>query len=516
MQDKDSKVAVKQAQPIVQMTGISIEFPGVKALDGVNFRLFPGEVHAIMGENGAGKSTLIKSLTGVYRPDAGEVLVNGKRCRFNGPGEAEQAGIATVYQEVNLSANLSIGENIMLGREDRGILGINWKSTFRKAHEALKQVGLEDLNVKAPLSSVSLAVQQLIAIARATVVNASVLILDEPTSSLDTNEVERLFDIIRRLRDQGVAILFVSHFLDQVYEISDRITVLRNGRFIGEGVIEDMPRGKMISMMIGQEKSAGLIGEKKLTNVAKDAPTKLAIVDLGRKGMVNPVNFEVRRGEIMGFAGLLGSGRTEVARLIFSADKADSGSVTLNGKALKQSSPLTSLKQGVAYSTENRRDEGVIAALSVRDNITIALQATRGWMKKIPTSEANEISERFIKALGIKTPSWRTPVGSLSGGNQQKVLLARWLATNPEIMILDEPTRGIDISAKTEIMNTVHDLANDGMSIIFISGEMEEVLRVSNRVTVMRDRKQIAQLDNTADLQQADVVAVIAGGEVAQ
>lgn len=501
------------AQPIVTMEGITVEFPGVKALDQVSFRLFPGEVHSIMGENGAGKSTLIKALTGVYRPSGGTIYVNGKRRQFSGPGQAEAAGIATVYQEVNLSTNLSIGENIMLGREERSFYGINWKKTYARAREALEEVGLSHLNPKNPLSSVSIAVQQLIAIARATVVNASVLILDEPTSSLDVNEVQELFRIIRRLRANGVAILFVSHFLDQVYEISDRITVLRNGQFVAEGLIEDMPRQKMINLMIGAEKSQGLANEKALVEVADDAAAKLKVEHLGKRGSVKPVDFQVRTGEILGFAGLLGSGRTEVARLIFGADKPDTGSVEVKGKGLKRSNPLAALKNGIAYLTENRRDEGIIAELSVRDNITVSLQAMRGWAKKIPAAEADALCEKYISELGIKTPSADTPVGTLSGGNQQKVLLARWLATNPELMILDEPTRGIDISAKSEIMNAVGELAREGMSIIFISGEMEEVLRVSNRVLVMRDREQIAQLENTDDLSQARIVDVIAGVE---
>lgn len=501
-----------EKSPIVEMRGISIGFPGVKALDGVDFRLFPGEVHAIMGENGAGKSTLIKALTGVYRIDSGTISVEGRVCRFGGTADAEAAGIATVYQEVNLCTNLSIGENLMLGHELRGRLGINWKATHIRAHEALSQIGLGSLDTRAPLSSVSIAVQQLIAIARATVVNARILILDEPTSSLDTNEVAQLFAIIRDLRDRGVAVLFVSHFLDQVYEISDRITVLRNGRLIGEGLTGDMPRNVMVSMMIGQELKSLDAVESQMPEVAADAPVSLGVHDLGRAGTVAPVSFDVRAGEVLGVAGLLGSGRTEVARLIFSADKADSGSVTVLGEPMSSRGPLASLKAGVAYSTENRRDEGIIAALSVRDNITVSLQAMRGWRHKISRSEADALCEKYISALGIRTPSADTPVGSLSGGNQQKVLLARWLATRPKVLMLDEPTRGIDIAAKAEIMNAVLDLAAEGMSIIFISSEMEEVLRISNRVLVMRDRVQAAVLDNSEGLTQSHVVGIIADG----
>ncbi|MDC4233835.1 sugar ABC transporter ATP-binding protein [Actinomyces sp. B33] len=502
--------------PIAQMTGISIEFPGVKALDGVDFRLFPGEVHAIMGENGAGKSTLIKALTGVYQIDSGTILVEGKPQRFNGTAQAEAAGISTVYQEVNLCTNLSIGENLMLGHEVRSPLGINWKATHRQASEALGQVGLDHLDTRAPLASVSIAVQQLVAIARATVVNARVLILDEPTSSLDVSEVAQLFAIIRRLRDQGVAILFVSHFLDQVYEISDRITVLRNGRLIGEDLTVNLPRNVMVSMMIGQDLSNLDAIQSKRPEVADDAPVQLVAEELSRIGSVDAGSFDVRQGEVLGFAGLLGSGRTEAVRLVFGADRPDSGTLTLNGETIHAVGPLRSLAKGIAYSTENRRDEGIIAALSVRDNIMISLQAMRGWARRIPQAEQEEVCQRYITGLGIKTPSGDTPVGSLSGGNQQKVLLARWLATSPKVLMLDEPTRGIDVSAKSEIMKLVFDLAQDGMSIVFVSSEMDEVLRISNRIVVMRDRHQAALIDNDGTLTQKDIVGIIAeGGEQA-
>ena len=502
-----------QPAPIVEMKGISIQFPGVKALDDVDFRLFPGEVHAIMGENGAGKSTLIKALTGVYGIDAGTILVQGQARRFSGTADAEAAGISTVYQEVNLCTNLSIGENLMLGHEQRGRLGINWRATHRVPHEALAQIGLGRLDTRAPLSSVSIAVQQLVAIARATVVNARVLILDEPTSSLDKTEVEVLFTIIRGLRDMGVAVLFVSHFLDQVYEISDRITVLRNGRLIGESLARDLPRTQMVEMMIGQAMSSLESLGSDTAGLDPDAPVVLDVRDLRRSADVGPCAFVIRRGEVFGVAGLLGSGRTELARLLFAADRPDGGSVVLDGEEVSLTTPLRSLKSGIAYSTENRRDEGIIAALSVRDNITVSLQAMRGWMHKIPREEQDRLCEQYISTLGIKTPSAETPVGSLSGGNQQKVLLARWLVTEPKVLILDEPTRGIDVAAKAEIQSAVLDLARKGMSIVFISSEMEEVLRISHRVLVMRDRSQAAVLDNSeGTLTQAEVVGVIADG----
>lgn len=502
--------------PIVQLRGITVEFPGVKALDRVDFRLFPGEVHALMGENGAGKSTLIKALTGVNRPSAGTIEVEGKRKSFGGTGDAERAGIATVYQEVNLCTNLSIGENLMLGHEVRGPLGINWRRTHARAKQALAGVGLDYLDTRMHLSALSLALQQLVAIARATVVKARVLILDEPTSSLDENEVDRLFSIVRALKEKGVAILFVSHFLDQVYQIADRLTVLRNGELVGEYMERDVPESKLISLMIGADRaSLSEIGEKAKHLAVRDESPRLKVERLGRRGTIEPVSMEVHKGEIFGLAGLLGSGRTELARLLFGADRADSGTYTLDGKRINVGSPIGALRNRVAYSTENRRDEGVVGELSVRENVVLSLQAMRGWAHLIPQKEQREICERYVRELNIKTASLETPAKNLSGGNQQKVLLARWLATNPEVLILDEPTRGIDVGAKFEIQSAVTSLAEGGMSIVFISSELEEVVRIANRILILKDRRPIATVENTKEFTPGDVVRIIAEGGVA-
>ena len=513
-------------KPIVVMKGITIEFPGVKALDGVNLRLFPGEVHALMGENGAGKSTMIKALTGVYKINAGSIEVDGKPQTFTGTGDAQNAGIATVYQEVNLCTNLTIGENVMLGHEVRGPLGINWKKTYEKSKKFLAQMGLEHLDPKAPLSSISIAMQQLVAIARAMVIDAKVLILDEPTSSLDANEVQDLFKIMRKIRDSGVAILFVSHFLDQIYEITDRLTILRNGKFIKEVMTKDTPRDELIGMMIGKSAAElSQIGAKKAHKDISGERPIVSVKQLGLKGTINPTDLDVYPGQVVGFAGLLGSGRTELGRLLYGADKPDSGTYELKGKKVSISDPYTALCNKIAYSTENRRDEGIIGDLTVRENMLIALQATRGMFKPIPKKEADEIVDKYMKELNVRPADPDRPVNvrpndpnklikNLSGGNQQKVLIARWLATHPDLLILDEPTRGIDIGAKAEIQQVVLDLAEQGMGVVFISSEMEEVVRLSDDIEVLKDRHKIAELVNDDTVSQETIVQTIANTNV--
>ena len=502
-------------KPIVVMKGITIEFPGVKALDGVDLRLFPGEVHALMGENGAGKSTMIKALTGVYKIDAGSIEVDGKPQTFTGTGDAQNAGIATVYQEVNLCTNLTIGENVMLGHEERGPLGINWKKTYEKSKKFLAQMGLGHLDPKAPLSSISIAMQQLVAIARAMVIDAKVLILDEPTSSLDANEVQDLFKIMRKIRDSGVAILFVSHFLDQIYEITDRLTILRNGKFIKEVMTKDTPRDELIGMMIGKSAAElSQIGAKKERKDVSGERPVVSVRQLGLKGTINPTDLDVYPGQVVGFAGLLGSGRTELGRLLYGADKPDSGTYKLKGKKTSISDPYMALCNKIAYSTENRRDEGIIGDLTVRENILIALQATRGMFKPIPKKEADEIVDKYMKELNVRPNDPNKLIKNLSGGNQQKVLIARWLATHPDLLILDEPTRGIDIGAKAEIQQVVLDLAEQGMGVIFISSEMEEVVRLSDDIEVLKDRHKIDELVNDDTVSQETIVQTIANTNV--
>ncbi|RSM48434.1 sugar ABC transporter ATP-binding protein [Actinoplanes sp. ATCC 53533] len=500
--------------PILQMTGIRKAFPGVVALDGVDFSLRPGEVHALMGENGAGKSTLIKVLTGVYGIDAGDIRLDGAAVRFGGPLQAQQAGISTVYQEVNLCANLSVAENIFIGREPRRFGKIRWSEMRRRSVELLAGLDLH-LDVAAPLSTYSLAIQQMVAIARAVDVSAKVLILDEPTSSLDASEVERLFEVMRRLKRDGVAILFISHFLDQIYAVADRLTVLRNGTLIGEYATADLTPMQLVTKMIGKELTVLERLEQEPRTVTADAPAEpfLEAQELGRTGAIEPFSMAVRGGEIVGLAGLLGSGRTELARLLFGADRPDHGSLKIDGKPATLRTPRVAMSHGIAFSSENRRTEGVVGELSVRENIVLALQASRGWSRPIPRRKQDELVERYIKTLGIRPANPDVAVRNLSGGNQQKVLLARWLITEPRLLIVDEPTRGIDVGAKAEIQRLLVELADGGMAVLFVSAELEEVLRLSHKIEVLRERHLIEELDNTGGGVDADrVMQAIASG----
>ncbi|MEU4690208.1 sugar ABC transporter ATP-binding protein [Actinoplanes sp. NPDC023714] len=503
-----------EQSPVLEMTGIRKVFPGVVALDGVDFRLFPGEVHALMGENGAGKSTLIKVLTGVYTIDGGEVRLGGEVVRINGPLQAQQAGISTVYQEVNLCTNLSVAENIFIGREPRKFGRIQWGLMRKRAAELLARLDL-DIDVSAPLNTYSLAIQQMVAIARAVDISARVLILDEPTSSLDASEVEQLFAVMRRLKADGVAILFVSHFLDQIYEVSDRLTVLRNGQLIGEFKTEDLPQVRLVEKMIGKELAALESLEDKAQRTRErtaGAEPVLQAKELGRTGAIAPFDLTIHAGEVVGLAGLLGSGRTELARLLFGADKPDSGELRLEGKQVNLRDPQVAMKRGIAFSSENRRTEGIIGELSVRENIILALQASRGWTRPIPRRKQDEIVDKYIKALQIRPADPERQVRNLSGGNQQKVLLARWLITEPRLLIIDEPTRGIDVGAKAEIQKLVAELSDGGMAVLFVSAELEEVLRLSHKIAVLRDRRLVEELENTPDVDADRIMQTIASG----
>ena len=504
-------------QPVVEVSRATVRFGRETALDAVDFRLLPGEVHSLMGENGAGKSTLIKALTGVYGIDAGTITLAGADVSFSGPAQAQAAGISTVYQEVNLLPNLSVAENIMLGREPHRFGSIDWRAMRRRAAVLLESLNLE-IDPGSLLGDHSLAVQQLVAIARAIDVQAKVLILDEPTSSLDADEVAELFRVIRSLKEQGVAILFVSHFLDQVYEICDRLTVLRNGKLVGEYLVEELLRIDLVQKMIGKELTAlDDLEQRARASFAddSDATTFVSAEGLGRRGAIHPADLPIAAGEVVGLAGLLGSGRTEFARLLGGIDRADQGELEIRGKATKLRTPRQAISHRIAYSSENRRDEGIVGDLTVRDNIVLALQADRGWFRPIPKKRQDELTQSYIQALNIRPGNPDALVRNLSGGNQQKVLLARWLAIAPHLLILDEPTRGIDIGAKAEIQKLVFNLAENGMSVLFISAELEEVLRLSHRIVVLRDRHVVADLENDG-LTVDSLLALIADGSVAE
>lgn len=495
-------------RPLLQIRGLTKSFPGVKALQSVDFTVRRGEVHALMGENGAGKSTLIKVLTGVYPCDGGSIQLEGAEVSAHSPKEAEALGISTVYQEVNLIPHLSIAENICLGREPTRFGIIRWGAMAQRAQAALARVDLK-LDVKQPLSSYSIAIQQMTAIARALDVSAKLLILDEPTSSLDEKEVSELFSVLRKLRGEGLGIILVTHFLDQVYEISDRITVLRDGQLVGEYETAKLPRAELVSRMIGRALSQ-MPTLRHEPGKIQEREAVLKLRNFGRPGSIAPLEMEIGKGEVVGLAGLLGSGRTETARLIFGIDRAQSGEMFVDDKPNRFHSPRQAIRAGFAFTPENRKTDGIIPHLSVRENIILALQAREGAFKSLPRKEQEELADKFIKLLGISTPNSEQLVMNLSGGNQQKVLLARWLATQPRLLILDEPTRGIDVGAKAEILKLVQSLREQGMSILFISSELEEVVRDSQRVIVLRDRAKVGELSGD-QITEENIMRTIAG-----
>ena len=496
---------------LVTMKGIHKSFPGVQALEAVDFTLKSGEVHALVGENGAGKSTLIKVLTGVERQDTGTITLEGKQAFIKSPQHAQELGISTVYQEVNLCPNLTVAENILIGREPRKLGRIDWKTVNTRARQILQSLDI-DLDVTQPLGSYSVAIQQMAAIARALEISsARVLILDEPTSSLDVRETEKLFQVMRKLKDEGMGIVFITHFLNQVYKIADRITVLRNGKLVGT-YDTNLSQLELVAKMIGRSLSDFVdMSRIKLESskyIKEDA--LLEAKGLGRTGDIEPFDLDLHAGEVVGLAGLLGSGRTETAAILFGIDKPDSGSVTVNGKLVEDYSPLGSIKRGVALCPEDRKAAGIVDELTVRENIVLALQANRGWLKHLSQQQQYELAEKYIRLLNISTPTADQLVKNLSGGNQQKVILARWLATNPQLLILDEPTRGIDVGAKAEIQKLVLELAEEGKSCVFISSELEEVLRTSHRIVVLRDREKVTEF--SGEVNEHKIMQAMAGG----
>lgn len=503
---------MSKENPILVMEGIVKEFPGVKALSDVNFQLFPGEVHALMGENGAGKSTLIKVLTGVYPIDEGSIILEGKAIHVASPQAAQDIGISTVYQEVNLCTNLSIVENIFIGRQLMKRGRIDWKEMNQRAEELLDRLNLK-IDVTKLLSSYSVAMQQMIAIARALNVSAKVLILDEPTSSLDRDEVNQLFAVIRILKAEGLAIVFVSHFLDQVYEISDRITVLRNGEFVGEYMTDKLPKIELVASMIGKElEEMTAISKAKIEATIENGKPVLEAENLSRTGSIQPFQLDLNEGEIVGLAGLLGSGRTELARLLFGADKPDTGEIKIKGKKTALHSPKHAIANRIAFCSEDRKAEGIIPELTIRENMILALQGTKGWFNYISKKEQLEIANEYVQLLDINPPNPEQLIKNLSGGNQQKVMLARWLITNPALLILDEPTRGIDIGAKTQIMKLMVSLSEKGMAILFVSSELEEILRTCDKIAVLRDGKKVSEISNKNHATQHDIMKEMAGG----
>lgn len=502
-----------QDNVLITMRDITKTFPGVVALDHAQLTIRRGEIHALMGENGAGKSTIIKCLTGVYERDAGEVHMDGVEGNIYNHStlDAQNIGIATVYQEVNLCPNLSVAENLFIGREPMKGRAIDWKTMNKKAQEIMDGLDIP-IDVTKTLENYSLAIQQMVAIARAVDMDCKVLILDEPTSSLDDKEVEKLFKLMLQLKEKGVGILFVTHFLEQVYAVCDRITVMRNGTFVGDYTVAELPRVKLVAAMLGKDfddlaaiksEGAGAVSDE----VVVDAK------GLSHKGTIKPFDFVIHKGEVVGVTGLLGSGRSEMVRCIYGADKAQTGTLQFEGKELKVNAPIDAIRAGMAYLPDDRKADGCIQDLSVRENIVLALQARQGMFKTISRAEQNKIADEYIEMLQIKTASRETPIKQLSGGNQQKVILGRWLATHPDFLILDEPTRGIDIGTKTEFQKKILELASEGMSVVFISSEMEEMLRTCSKFYVMRDGENVDEVTSEhGEITQEMLMSRIAGG----
>ena len=496
---------------LLSIRSLTKVFPGTRALDDVDLDIAAGQVHALLGENGAGKSTLIKCLTGAYRRDGGTVTLDGTPIDPRSTLQAQELGIGTVYQEVNLLPNLTVAQNLMFGHEPRRFGLIDTRAMRAQARETLARYGL-DIDVDRDLGRYSVAIQQIVAIARAVRISGKVLILDEPTASLDTAEVRMVFDVLRSLRDQGMAIVFVSHFLDQVFDLADQVTILRNGRRVASQPIAGLDRMTLVEQMLGRA-----LEDVVATPAADAAPTApiLRFQGMGRAGTIQPFDLDVGAGEVVGLAGLLGSGRTETAELLFGIRPAQTGTARDDAGPIDLRTPRAAIAAGFGFAPEDRKTDGIVADLSIRENIILGLQARRGWARPIPRAEQNRLADDYIRQLDIRTSGREKPIGELSGGNQQKAVLARWLAMNPRFLILDEPTRGIDVGAHAQILRLIRDLTQGGLSLLIISSELDELVAVADRVIVLRDRAHVAELTGGAVGADAIMRAIAGTGEAA-
>ena len=493
---------------ILEMKGISKQFSGVKVLHEVDFKIKKGEVHALMGENGAGKSTLIKIMTGVYTKDGGEIIFNGQEIHPSSTLEAQELGISPIYQEISLVPQLSVAENIYISREIKKHGLIDWKSIYHKSEELLRSLGV-DVDVKKPLGSFGTAIQQMVAIARSILIDAKLVIMDEATSSLDDDEVKVLFDIIKKLKKQGISILFISHRLPEIFEITDSVTILKDGHLVGEYLTSDLTRTELVSKMIGRNADEVVNFKRTNRDIKPDYYLKAKEIKSGVR--LRGIDLDIKKGEIVGLAGLLGAGRTEFARVLFGIDSKDSGVVEINGKEVNFKLPRQAIQSGLAFCSEDRKVEGIVPNMTVAENICIANMGEVSHLGIINKAKRNEIAEEYAKRLKVKTPSVFQNIKNLSGGNQQKVILARWLSMNPDFVILDEPTRGIDVGAKKEIEDLIKEMSAHGISILLISSEFEELIRNCDRVVVLRDGLNVGVLEND-DIEEAKIMNLIANG----
>ncbi len=490
------------------MKGITKTYPGVRALDDVDFEIGKGEVHALVGENGAGKSTLMKILAGAQPMDSGEILIEGKPVHITSPQKAMDLRISIIYQEFNLVPYLNAAENIFLGREPKGAIPgfVNFPMMYAEAQRVVDQLGVR-LNVRTPVNRLSVAQQQMVEIAKATSRNAAIIAMDEPSATLTEHELESLFDLIRALKEKGVSIIYISHRLEEIFHIADRVTVLRDGRLVGTSPVAETDRDKIIRMMVGRE-----LKEKIPKQPAEIGAPALTVKSLTRKGVIEDINVTARRGEVLGIAGLVGAGRTELARAIFGADPIDEGEVWLNGSQVDIRSPRDAIRLGIGLVTEDRKALGLILGMVVRENISLANLDSLTSLGFVNRREEKRVAAQFIEDLMIKTPSYEQQVQNLSGGNQQKVVLAKWLFTESKVLIFDEPTRGIDVGSKVEIYQLMNRLAANGVAIIMISSELPEILGMSDRILVMHEG-QIAGELSREDATQEKIMWLATGGE---
>lgn len=499
-----------QKSPILEIQKVSKAFGGTQALNNVGLELYPGEVHALLGENGAGKSTLIKIMTGVHQPDSGEILLDGNPVTIHNTAQAQAYGIAAIYQEPLVFPDLNVAENIFISHRNRGAL-MRWGKLYRDAKDILAKLGVT-LDVRSQARGLNLAAQQTVEIAKAISLNVRVLIMDEPTASLSLHEVQQLFKLVKNLRDQGVAILFISHRMDEVFEISDRITVFRDGQFISSNPRDHVTPDKAIQEMVGREME-NLFEKSETPSIGQDL---LVVKNLRKDGVFNDVSFSIRQGEVLGFAGLVGAGRTDVALSLFGIAPADGGEIILDGEPVNIRSPQQAIQLGIAYVPEDRRQHGLVLPMSIAANISLpVLKQYTNQFGVVERAAEYSLANDYREQLNIRTPSVSLAASKLSGGNQQKVVISKWLNTKPRLLILDEPTRGIDVGAKAEVHRLINELAEQGIAILMISSDLPEVLGMSDRILVMREGRQMG-IFNRADATQEVVMTTAMGqGELA-